>query len=230
MDHFEPAVLRWATAQVRAPLFIVTHGAGGMAEWHCQHYATLLGPGITLLCPRGKRMFANDPSRGYYYPNHVALAEELHGARDAMLQHHAARVCEGSVVYVGYSQGASMGVLAVGEHGDWWPRLLLVEGGYDSWSAPLSKRYAASGGHRVLFVCGTPHCRERARASVGLLERAGVTAQLRYANGAGHRPDGPVAAAVRDGLLWLLDDGPEFAEIRDTLAAAAAAQRADGLR
>jgi predicted esterase len=227
IDHFEPAVLRWAAAQVRAPLFVITHGAGGFAEWHCQHYAALLGSGGTLLCPSGRRMFASDPSRGYYYPNHVVLAEELQGARDAMLQHYAMRIREEAIVYVGYSQGASMGVLAVHKHGDWWPRLLLVEGGYDGWTASLSKRYAASGGRRVLFVCGTAHCREHARASVGLLERAGVAAQLRVANGAGHRPDGPVAAAVRDGLGWLLDDGSAFSQIRDALSAPAATQVTD---
>ncbi len=218
IDPFESAVLRWAPELARAPLFVITHGAGGQAEWHCQHYAALLGSGGTLLCPKGKRMFASDPSRGYYYPDHVALAEELHRAREAMLQRYGTPISDSSVVYVGYSQGASMGVLAVAERGDWWPRLLLVEGGYDSWSAALSRRYAASGGHRVLFVCGTAHCSKRARASVTLLERAGVAAQLRVANGAGHRPDGPVAAAVRDGLLWLLDDGPEFSKIRDNLA------------
>ena len=227
IDHFEPAVLRWAATEARAPLFIITHGAGGLAQWHCQHYAALLGPASTLLCPRGKRMFASEPERGYYFPNHVVLGEEIRGARDAILRHYAARIREEAVVYVGYSQGASMGVLVVAEHGDWWPRLLLVEGGYDSWSALLSKRYAASGGHRVLFVCGTAHCRDRARASASLLERAGVAARLRVASGAGHRPDGPVAAAVRDGLRWLLDDDSAFSQIRDTLAASATVQRAD---
>ena len=220
IESFEPAVLRWATEQRPAPLFVIAHGAGGMAEWHCQHYAELLGSACTLVCLKGKRMFASDANRGYYFPNHLALAEELLGAHSALLEHHAEQIYTNTAVYVGYSQGASMGVLAVAEHGDWFPRLLLVEGGYENWSVALAKRYASTGGRRVLFVCGTEHCRNLAQLSVFILRRNGVAAELRVAVGAGHRPDGPVTDRVRDGLIWLLDESPTLALVRAALTAA----------
>ncbi len=209
MEPFESAELRLAESLRGAPVFVITHGAGGTAEWHCQHYAMLLGPDCTLLCLKGKRMFANDPSRGYYYPNHIELGRELSHARQALLSSHLERMDASSIVYVGYSQGATMGVLATAEHGDWFPRMLLVEGGFENWSALLAKKYADSGGRRVLFVCGTERCRKRGALSVALLRQHHVQAQLRVAPGAGHRPDGPVAQQVRDGMPWLLADDTE---------------------
>jgi predicted esterase len=153
-------------------------------------------------------MYANNANRGYYYPNHLALGQELRRAREALLERYADRV-EVSAVYVGYSQGASMGVLAIAEHGDWFPRMLLVEGGFENWSGALAKRYADTGGRRVLFVCGTEHCRKLASIGVTLLKQHRVQAQLRFSPGAGHRPDGPVTEQVRNGLAWLLAEGAD---------------------
>jgi predicted esterase len=186
----------------------------------------MLGPAGTLVCLKGKRMFINDPSRGYYYPDHIALGREVSRARVALMGHYADRLFLNEAVYVGYSQGASMGALAVAEHGDWFPRLLLVEGGFDAWSAALAKQYAQTGGKRVLFVCGTDRCQKRARQSMFLLQRSGVATELRYAPGAGHRPDGPVADKVRDGLRWLLDDSPELSRVHSGLATSPATTQA----
>src|SRR5664280_1269910 len=132
ISGFEPAVIRFPDDRQASPLFVVTHGAGGQANWHCSHYAELLGPSAALLCPCGKRMVTRDPARGYYYPDHIALSGELTAVRAAVEEHSDLLQLEASV-YIGYSQGASMGVLAVASHGDWWPRLALVEGGYDAW-------------------------------------------------------------------------------------------------
>jgi predicted esterase len=163
-------------------------------------------------------MVINDPSRGYYYPDHIALGRELSGAHAALREHYADRLFMNQAVYAGYSQGASMGALAVAEHGDWFPRLLLIEGGFDAWSGALAKQYARTGGKRVLFICGTEHCQKRAQQSVIVLRHSGVGSELLYARGAGHRPDGPVAEKVRDGLRWLLDDSPELSRLRSGIA------------
>ena len=212
INGFEPAVVRFPADRQASPLFVVTHGAGGQADWHCRHYAQLLGPSAALLCPHGKRMVTRDAARGYYYPDHIALSDELIAVHAAVEEHLDLLQLEASV-YIGYSQGASMGALAVASHGDWWPRLALVEGGYDAWYPALAKQYRASGGQRVLFVCGTDHCRKLAAQAVILLTRAGVIARLLTAPGAGHRPDGPVAARVREGLSWLLEGDGRYERV-----------------
>ncbi len=207
---FEPSVIRLPADRKASPVFFVTHGAGGQADWHCNHYADLLGPSAALLCLSGKRMVARDPARGYYYPDHLWLSDELAMARATMIEKYSPVLQVDSSVYVGYSQGASMGVLAVAAHGDWWSRLALVEGGYDTWSSALAQKFKGHGGQRVLFVCGTDHCRKLASQAVATLTRASVEARLFTAPGAGHRPDGPVAARVREGLVWLLQGDNRF--------------------
>ncbi len=213
VDGFEPSVIRLPADGKAAPLFVVAHGAGGQASWHCHHYEAMLGPSAALLCLTGKRMVTRDPTRGYYYPDHIWLSDELMAAYASMSRSHANVMLGSSRVYIGYSQGASMGVLAVAAHGDLWPRLALVEGGYDAWSASLARTFHDHGGQRVLFVCGTEHCRKQARQAVMILERTGVMSRLLTAPNAGHRPDGPVAARVNEGLVWLLQDEPRYENV-----------------
>jgi len=210
---FEPAVLRLSTYRRTAPLFVITHGAGGQAEWHCGHYEVMLGPSASLLCLAGKRMVARDPTRGYYYPDHVVLSSEIVAAREAIREKHAEALLGDSDVYVGYSQGATMGALAVAGYGAFFTRLLLVEGGFDSWSPALARKYKGGGGQRVLFVCGTEHCHRQAAKAASFLSIAGVEVKILYAPYAGHRPDGPVALRVREGLPWLLEGDPRYIEV-----------------
>jgi len=210
---FEPAVLRLSTYRRTAPLFVITHGAGGQAEWHCEHYEAILGPSASLLCLAGKRMVARDPTRGYYYPDHVVLSNEIVAARVAIREKHSGALSGDSDVYVGYSQGATMGALAVAGYGAFFTRLLLVEGGFDSWSPALARKYRGSGGQRVLFVCGTEHCHKQAAKAAATLSIAGVEVKVLYAPNAGHRPDGPVALRVREGLPWLLEGDSRYTEV-----------------
>jgi len=210
---FEPCVIRLSPLRQPAPLFVVAHGAGGQARWHCHHYEAMLGPAAVLLCLTGKRMVARDPARGYYYPDHIQLSSELTAATTAIRAAHAADLRGDSGVYLGYSQGATMGALAIAEYGADFTRLALVEGGFDSWSATLARRLKNNGGQRVLFVCGTDHCRNRASTAATILATAGLDTKMLYAAHAGHRPDGPVAARVREGLQWLLEGDSRYAEI-----------------
>ncbi len=88
IEGYEPATIRLSRERVTLPLFVVAHGAGGQADWHCNHYEKMLGP-AALLCVSGKRMATRDPSRGYYYPNHMELESELLAARTVMLAQHS---------------------------------------------------------------------------------------------------------------------------------------------
>jgi len=205
LEGFEPAILQLPSEHRPLALFVVSHGAGGQAKWHCRHYELMLGPYAGLVCLAGKRMAARNPTLGYYYPNHVELGNELRVARAVLLETHGPSVAGETAVYIGYSQGATMGALAVGEHGEYWPLMALVEGGFDSWSPALARKYKSGGGQRVLFVCGTEHCQKNALAAESTLVAAGLETKLLYARGAGHRPDGPVAGCVREGLRWLLE-------------------------
>jgi predicted esterase len=207
VPEFEPAVVSY---RAHAPLFVVTHGAGGNAEWHCRHVDRLLGGRASLICPRGKRRHARDPSQGYYYPDHLSLRREVHAA----VEQFEARVPEGGATrpytYAGYSQGATMGALAFAEEGRLFSHLLLVEGGYADWSSALVNAFQRSGGHKVLLVCGTGACHRLAHEAVERFTRAGLQAKDVWAMGAGHRPDGAVGATTSKNLTFLLNDNPSW--------------------
>lgn len=205
---FEPALVLFPNTDRALPLVVVTHGAGGQAEWHCEHYRSMLKDSVVLLCPRGRRMVSHDPAQGYYYPDHLALTKEVLAATEALRAIAKDRLLPAPAVYAGYSQGATMGVLGLAEHADQFSRLVLVEGGFGDWSTRMVDSFRAGKGSHVLIVCGTKSCNSKGKAAVSLLVKAGIRAELRHAKGAGHRPDGPVEEELLGGLAWLLADAP----------------------
>ncbi|MGC4066323.1 MAG: hypothetical protein QM784_17155 [Polyangiaceae bacterium] len=207
LEGFEPALVYYVP---RGPKLVVTHGAGGQAEWHCEHYRRLFEGRVSLLCARGKKRFHNDPGQGYYYPDHRALSAEVLESIAAFETNFERRSEGERYVYTGYSQGATMGALAFASAGDVFSHLLLVEGGYADFSRALARRFQSSGGAGVLFVCGTKACRDRARSAVGELHALGVQAALEWASGAGHRPDGPVTDAFIRGLNEVFENEPHW--------------------
>ena len=194
-------------------VLVVTHGAGGTPEAHCEAWAARTHEDALLLCPRGKEMVVGAVPAAYYYPDHHALeAEVLAGV--AALERAAPHTRSLTWSYVGYSQGANMGSLMILDHLDRFATLCFTEGGVAEWSEARAQRAATRAGLKIAFVCGTQRCTERARRSVRLLERHGVATKLAVAPGAGHRPDGPVGTAL-DGLVpWLLN-APEPENAQD---------------
>jgi hypothetical protein len=57
----------------------------------------------------------------------------------------------------------------------------------------------------VLLACGQSGCVSRAAGVATLLRQAGIEVRQVQAVGAGHTYDGPVAAALRPALPWLLE-------------------------
>ncbi len=207
LPSFEPALL-WYRAG--AKLFVITHGAGGEAKWHCQHYHRLLNGQASLLCPQGKRRHAGDSTQGYYYPDHFALRREV---LQAIAQFEATVASVNPTrpyIYAGYSQGATMGALAFAQHGQLFSQLLLVEGGYADWSQALVTQFQQSGGKAVLFVCGTKPCATKAEGAVHRFTASGLDAKLAWAKGAGHVPNGAVGQALSNSLGFLLADDPRW--------------------
>jgi predicted esterase len=206
VSGFEPAVLSIPDSGMRnRPVVAVAHGAGGDARWHCELWRNLTNNRAYVLCPRGIRMVADRrvPS-GYYFPDHHHLEREVVASMLALWK-AAPDAGKEDLVYVGYSQGATMGALMVDKHADIFGRLVLIEGGSHEWSIPHATRFRNQGGERVLFVCGRRSCDAGARQSAQWLRQAGVQARTEYAPGAGHTPLGAVLERVTAALPWLLE-------------------------
>jgi hypothetical protein len=183
------------------PLIVISHGAGGGPEWHCQFWSETIGDGAFLLCLAGLPLGNVD---GHYFPDHKTLGKIWSASVAAFDAQFGARSTSESNVYVGYSQGATMGAWALPDHAPRFDRALLTEGGYREWNVQRALEFKRAGGRALHLVCGTASCFRHATSSVRWLQRADVDAELAYAHGAGHTPAGAVGEAARSALSWLL--------------------------
>jgi predicted esterase len=211
VPEFSAALVRLPEGDEKLPVLVVTHGAGGSAEQHCQWWSRVVRERAILLCLRG-RARGPSPADGEYYPDHLSLERETFAALSALRAGYAESVAEGSVYYAGFSQGATMGALMLVPHAAEVPRLALVEGGAKDWSVARARAFRERGGERVLFVCGQKDCAEQARKSAYFLKLAGVLARVEYVAGAGHSHDSRVEARIASALPWLTASDARWAE------------------
>ena len=141
------------------PVLVAAHGAGGRAEYHCRLWRRIVGEHGFLVCPRGYPMNRLDPDTGYFYDGHPALGREIERALAALKERFGDRVDLAAPIFVGYSQGASMGALILPEHPAAFARAVLWEGGvgqYQEWNVAVAERFRARGAVRVVMACGRP--------------------------------------------------------------------------
>ena len=211
LQDFEPAhvVLPRGEGRQKARLAVIAHGAGERPEPHCAHYEALLPDDYLLVCTRGypSNKHLPEPQRGYFYDGHPKLGQELQAVFTALAAEapYATSVELERALYVGFSQGASMGILALHERPEvaaHFNSILLVDGGAGEWTVALARRMAERA-TRVGIVCGQASCREKAERSRPWLAQVGLAAELRLRT-ASHRLDGPIGEDVKALLPWLL--------------------------
>jgi predicted esterase len=197
------------------PLLVIAHGAGGRPEPHCAFWRELLGSRGFLLCPRGALLgaYAEPADQGFFYPDHLALAREVSAARAALRARFGEYLDDRAPIYVGFSQGATMGALAFVKRPADFARLVLIEGGSgesDEWTINGARAFREGGGERVLFACGRASCAAAAQRSATYLDKAGLPARVVHARGAGHTYGGAVAEVVTSALPWVLEGDPRW--------------------
>lgn len=185
VSGFETAVIVIPPGERSVPLLVATHGAGGDPKWECERWGRVARGRWFVACPRGVALRRGEAG-SYYYPDHPALEREVTAVVGAVRAAYGARVTDADGVYLGYSQGATMGALMLVDHGALFPHLVLLEGGSGDWTLKRAERFRDTGGQSVFIVCGTEPCARRAAASAPVLERAGLHAVTSYAEGAGH--------------------------------------------
>ncbi len=207
VSGFETAVVVIPPGERAVPLLVATHGAGGDPQWECERWAHVAHGRWFLACPRGTALRRGEAG-SYFYPDHPTLEREVTAVVAAARATYGSRIAVTNGVYLGYSQGATMGALMVVDHGALFPHLLLIEGGSGDWTQKRAVRFHATGGQSVFIVCGTEPCARRAAASAAVLERAGLRAVASYAEGAGHTELG-TAGERAEALLETLARTPE---------------------
>jgi predicted esterase len=211
VPELEPSVVSFPpTAEFPQPVLISAHGAGDSALQMCEYWRALLGDRGIVLCPAGPRMRAHEEGR--YYPDHHALERITFAAIRALAARYPREADMKAIVYTGYSQGATMGALMIPEHGAECPRLVLVEGGFDDWTAARAQTFKKAGGDRVLFACGRQACKAGADRSSAWLQAAGVEVKVVARVGTGHTIT--VAEAALPEFEWLFQGDARWAKVR----------------
>jgi predicted esterase len=197
------------------PVVVVTHGAGGRPEGLCRLWQTLVGSRAFVLCLRGISANRLEPPdrTGYYYPGHPALGVELGAALGALGARYGDHVDMRAPLYVGFSQGASMGALLLPSHPAGFARAVLIEGGYglyQEWNVAAARAFHEHGGERVVLACGRLRCLEQAQHTARQLEHGGLRVRVLYARGVGHGYGGAMEQELRANLAWLVEGDPRF--------------------
>jgi hypothetical protein len=201
IEGFEPAMLWAPKVATPIPLFVVAHGSSGSPDWHCGHWQQVVQQQAFLLCLRGQRKSPDDEV--YFFPDADMLSKLMAAALRAFDAKYAERVSPTGGIYIGYSQGAARGTQMIEEYAQRFPRLLLLEGGHQTWSPERAKSFREKGGRAVFIACGTVKCDENAKQIQPWFEQANLATRYSYAEGAGHLPQGRVAADATLGLAWL---------------------------
>lgn len=195
----------------RRPLIVALHGNFDRPEWACGSWREVAGPDPFILCLRGKERSDSPPGDARFtYAGSLSATKELNAARIALHKRFGDRLLETNSVYAGFSLGAIVGVSIAVQTPALYPRLALVEGGYESWNASTARQYQKGGGERVLFVCSQRGCLSKAREAAKLLRKAGVLAEVVDGGDHGHRYDGPIADATRSRWTWLNEELSHF--------------------
>jgi hypothetical protein len=200
-------------ATARRPVIIASHGNYDRPEWQCQVWREIVGDDAFILCPRGVAR-PDSPSADdvrFTYESNARLEREIDGGLKALVARFPAHVDGASVLYTGFSLGAIMGVSIASRRPALFPRLVLIEGGHDKWTAAAAKAFSERGGQRVLFVCAQAGCGAAAKSAAARLVKAGLAARVVRAKEVGHRYDGPVADETKRSLAWVLEGDPRWA-------------------
>jgi pimeloyl-ACP methyl ester carboxylesterase len=189
-------------------VFVITHGAGGRGEHHCAFWEPELPAGVLVVCPQGSLLDRRVPEGGAYFADHLALRREITAVIEAIRSRWGKDVQDKQWRYIGYSQGATMGALALVGELALFTELVLIEGGGESWSTQRARAFQVGGGQRVLLACGTPGCAKRGEQSASTLRQVGLEALHVYAPGSGHTYGGEVARRVHETMArWDRESG-----------------------
>jgi hypothetical protein len=119
-------------------------------------------------------------------------------------------VAEGPVIYAGFSLGAIHAPALLHTRGQTYPRALLIEGAYREFTPGLARRYAASGGKRVLLLCAAKRCQGVFGGTASALREAGIETKMVGAGTRRHNLDGEMTRAIRSEWPWLVEGLPSW--------------------
>jgi hypothetical protein len=191
-------------ATAARPVVVVIHGLGGKPEPNCNAWRAIVRAWGFVLCPRGEydAQRSTPGDRRYVHPGGAPLRAHIDAALAALAERYAGYVDVVQPALAGFSLGATEVALLGQKASATFPRLAILEGGLDVWYGPTIAAFAAEGGVRVLFGCGSTWCPPPANAAAArIAARPGVEARVASAP-VGHTNAPPLQEAIRAELPW----------------------------
>jgi predicted esterase len=182
-----------------APRLVVLalHGNFDRPEWQCQVWRRVTLARDWVLCPRGvpRRDVPKDADR-WEWGSLASTKAELVAALAALRERYPAQVSRSPTVFTGFSLGAILGARLIEDRELDIGAAVLIEGGYQGWTAAKAKSLQPRLRH-LLFACGQTACRNAYRYQLqALFQRAGIPSTLVADVKAGHTYDEPLASLI----------------------------------
>jgi predicted esterase len=210
---FQPAVVSVPVSTQRPrPIVLALHGNYDRPEWQCGVWNQVVRERAFVLCPRGiPRRGAPAAADRWEYASARAMKSEIEPAVAALRTRFAEFVADGPLLFIGFSLGAGYGAPLVQAAPELYSRVVFIEGGASAWNVAAAKRFAKTGGKKLILACGQAGCLAQVKQLGPALTRAGLDTRVGGSANAGHTYDGPVAQVVSDNWDWLTGDDPRFA-------------------
>lgn len=140
-------------ATERRPVLVSLHGAAGAAEWACGDWMYPTKGYAFIVCPRTR---TEKKGRVSSWSSVAEASERSLDTLRLVRTRYGAWMNEGDPIYVGFSQGAEMAVLAADTGAVAWSGLFVHEGGYRQ--AKTSLAHLLAGPNAVYATCSTWGC------------------------------------------------------------------------
>lgn len=192
-DRKEAYVCPPIGAREPRPLIVAVHGAGDRAEWSCGGWRMVAGEYAFVVCPQGLKMDA----QRFAWDSAETIRRRVPQAIAAARARFGEYIADGPVMYVGFSQGATLAGPTLLDPAQPFPVVGLSEGAYASVRNPtFARQLRERGVQRVLLACGTPNCFTTMRGAEAGLKRAGLEVVIGGDPKSGHNLNGEMQAGL----------------------------------
>ncbi len=190
-------------ATERRPIVVSVHGAMDDPGWQCSAWRLIVDAYPFVVCPAGTKASGTL----HAWSSDAQLETRVLAAVAAVKARWPSYVSDAPLVYVAFSQGATMAGPLLQKHAERIPRAVLTEGGWHVFeNATLLRTWATDGGAttRVLLTCSLPGCASGFDASKRGLARAGIDAHVVYAGSFGHTMAPGVRRSIHAEWPWFV--------------------------
>ena len=194
----------------RRPIIVGVHGAGDRHDWACTEWQAVTVGWAIVVCPRSRWTHPAD-SNTYVWSSAEQIAASSDRAVAAVRARYGAWTLDASLVYAGWSQGATLASEVIRSRPGMYDRAVLVEVGHTALDADaVVAGFLAGGVKRAVVACESPKCRAFAQTFDRAARRRKLPFKVTDSGFRAHMFDEPIYRAVAPQVGWMFEDDARF--------------------